>query len=91
MSRHSVWQTRLAQSGGILAYASLLSPTYCVVGKSNIRGMLVDGKEVMEVLKTRGGTGDYPSTWEGVYQLLEDIECGGIADDLKEAVTHAII
>ncbi len=47
--------------------------------------------KVMGEFITRGGKGDYPSMWEGVYQLLEDIECGGIADDLKEAVTHAII
>ncbi len=36
-----------------------------------------------------GGTGGYFPTWEGVYQLLEDIKCGGVARDLKEAVTHA--
>ena len=45
--------------------------------------------KVMGEFITRGGTGDYPSTWEGVYQLLKDIKCGGIARDLKEAVTHA--
>ena len=48
-------------------------------------------EEVMDVFITRGSTRDYPHTWEGVYQLLEDIKCGGIAIDLKEAVTHAII
>ncbi len=46
--------------------------------------------KVMWELIASGGTEEYPSTWEGVYQLLKDIECGGIADDLKEAVTHAI-
>ncbi len=46
--------------------------------------------KVMGKFITSGGTGDYPSTWEGVYQLLKDIKCGGIAGDLKEAVTHAI-
>ncbi len=46
--------------------------------------------KVMGELIASGGKGDYPSTWEGVYQLLEDIKCGGVARDLKEAVTHAI-
>ncbi len=45
--------------------------------------------KVMGEFITSGGTGGYSPTWEGVYQLLEDIKCGGIARDLKEAVTHA--
>ena len=44
---------------------------------------------VMGKFIARGGTRGYLPTWEGVYQLLKDIECGDIARDLKEAVTHA--
>ena len=44
----------------------------------------------MDVLISRGGTHDYSNTWEGVYQILEDIQYGTIAIDLKEAVTNAI-
>ena len=47
--------------------------------------------KVMGEFITNGGTDDYPSTWEGVYQLLKDIKCGGVAKDLKEAVTRAIM
>ncbi len=47
--------------------------------------------KVMDTWITSRGTGDYPSTWEGVYQLLEDINCGKFVDALREAVTHAII
>ncbi len=46
--------------------------------------------KVMGKLIVSGGIDEYPSTWEGVYQLLKDIKCGGIARDLEEAVTHAI-
>ncbi len=46
--------------------------------------------KVMGEFISSGGTGGYPPTWEGLYQLLEDIKCGGIARDLEEAVTHAI-
>ena len=47
------------------------------------------GKVMGELIES-GGTREYPSTWEGVYQLLEDIKCGGIARDLKKAVTRFI-
>ncbi len=46
--------------------------------------------KVMGDLIASGGTEEYPSTWEGVYQLLKDIKRGGIARDLKKAVTHFI-
>ncbi len=45
--------------------------------------------KVMGGFITNGGTDDYPSTWEGVYQLLKDVKCGGVAKDLEVAVTHA--
>ncbi len=47
------------------------------------------GKVMGELIES-GGTEEYPSTWEGVYKLLEDIKCGDIARDLKKAVTHFI-
>ena len=33
-----------------------------------------------------GGGGDYPPTWEGLYTLLEDVECVQVTKELKEAV-----
>ena len=35
--------------------------------------------KVMGEFIMRGDTDEYPFTWEGMYQLLEDIKCGGIA------------
>ena len=29
----------------------------------------------------------YPATWEGLYLLLEDVECKKVADELKEIIT----
>ena len=34
----------------------------------------------------KGGSAQYPPTWEGLYLLLEDMRLSGIADELKEAV-----
>lgn len=45
---------------------------------------------VMKDWMDRGGTPAYPATWEGVYLLLNDIQSGGIGDDLKKAVKSAI-
>ena len=33
---------------------------------------------------------DYPATWEGLYELLNDSEIGQVAADLKEAVDNAV-
>ena len=33
---------------------------------------------------------DYPATWEGLYELLEDSELGQVATDLKQAVDNVI-
>ena len=35
---------------------------------------------------TRGGSRDYPATWEGLYSLLDDLEFGSVAVKLKKAV-----
>ena len=35
-------------------------------------------------------TKDYPSTWEGLYELLEDCGCSGVAERLKKAVENAL-
>ena len=32
---------------------------------------------------------DYPLTWEGLYSLLEDVECSGVAEELQEAVQNS--
>ena len=32
----------------------------------------------------------YPATWEGLYELLRDVELGQVATDLKQAVDNAI-
>lgn len=34
-----------------------------------------------------GGTSDYPITWEGLYELLDDVEYSEITKDLKKIVT----
>ena len=34
-------------------------------------------------------TEDYPTTWEGLYDLLEDCELGEVASNLKTAVENA--
>ena len=39
----------------------------------------------------RGGSAEYPPTWEGLYSLLEDMEYGQIAVELKEAVSRALL
>ena len=33
-----------------------------------------------------GGSADYPPTWEGLYTLLTDAECAGVAKNMKAAV-----
>ena len=33
---------------------------------------------------------DYPATWEGLYELLDDSELGQVATELKQAVDNAI-
>ena len=35
-------------------------------------------------------TEDYPATWEGLYELLEDCELGMVASKLKIAVKNAV-
>ena len=35
-------------------------------------------------------TEEYPATWEGLYELLEDCELGVVASKLKIAVKSAI-
>jgi hypothetical protein len=34
---------------------------------------------------------DYPATWEGLYELLDDSELGQAATELKQAVDNAMI
>ena len=36
-------------------------------------------------LAGRGG-GDYPTSWEGMYALLNDLELSEVADELEKAV-----
>ena len=45
--------------------------------------------ELMEHWKNSGGTHDYPPSWEGLYQLLWDIEYSAVAEQIKKAVEHA--
>ena len=33
---------------------------------------------------------NYPATWEGLYELLNDSELSQVATELKKAVDHAI-
>jgi hypothetical protein len=36
------------------------------------------------------GSDEYPTTWEGMYEMLEDTELPQVAQDLREAVSSAI-
>jgi hypothetical protein len=41
---------------------------------------------VFEHWLTSGGTPDYEASWDGLYKLLEDINCAAIAERLKNIV-----
>ena len=41
---------------------------------------------VMDDWLTRGGTSDYPVTWEGIFTLLEDVGFSKAIEDLKIAL-----
>ena len=43
--------------------------------------------KVMGHWLAEGGTEDYPTTWEGLYLLLDDVECTEVARKLKRLVT----
>ena len=45
---------------------------------------------VMDQWLGEGGTRDYPASWEGLYDLLEDAEHAQTATALKAAVDSAI-
>ena len=32
------------------------------------------------------GSPDYPLTWEGLLELLNDVECSQVADELRDAL-----
>jgi hypothetical protein len=36
------------------------------------------------------GSDEYPTTWEGMYVMLEDTDLNQVAEDLREAVSSAI-
>ena len=42
--------------------------------------------EVMKRWLNAGGTGDYPTTWEGLCKLLTDMDYGKVSSLLKEAL-----
>ena len=42
--------------------------------------------EVMGYWINIGGTQNYPVKWEGLHQLLKDVEYGMVARDLKKAL-----
>ena len=35
------------------------------------------------------GNEEYPASWESLYEMLEDVQLGGVVPDLKEAVNGA--
>jgi hypothetical protein len=41
---------------------------------------------VMDHWLTGGGTPDYPATWDGIYKLLEYINCPAIAQELMKSL-----
>lgn len=42
--------------------------------------------EVMRQWLERGGYHDYPATWEGLYQLLDDLRFESVASELRTGV-----
>ena len=46
--------------------------------------------KVMDNWLTRGGSHNYPATWNGLYCLLNDLGLGNIAVELKKAVSGAV-
>lgn len=46
---------------------------------------------IMQHWLNRGGTHDYPKTWDGLYKMLRDVQCSEVANELKEAVTSPAI
>ena len=45
--------------------------------------------KVMHHWLTGGDTPDYPATWDGLYEMLEDVEYFEMAQQLREAVLSA--
>ena len=45
--------------------------------------------KVMHYWLTGGHTPDYPATWDGLYEMLEDVEYFEVARQLREAVLAA--
>ena len=39
--------------------------------------------------RDEAGFQDYPYTWDGLLELLEDIECGVLANDLKNGLSSS--
>ena len=48
------------------------------------------GIQVMDDWLTRGGSRDYPATWEGLYSLLNDLGYGNVAVKLEKAVSGQV-
>lgn len=46
--------------------------------------------KVMSRWLKEDGTPDYPTTWKGVFCLLEDVECLEVAQDLQKALASVI-
>ena len=46
--------------------------------------------EVMTYWINVDGTQDYPVNWEGLYQLLKDLQCEKVAKDLKKALASSV-
>lgn len=47
--------------------------------------------EVMRHWLKKGGTRDYPKTWDGLYKMLSDVQYSEVAKELKEAVTSPVV
>ncbi len=54
--------------------------------KENTNNITMCCNKVMEHWLLVGGSRDYPTTWEGLYTLLEDAELSEVANSLKKAV-----
>ena len=46
-------------------------------------------EKTMQLWLDGQGNKEYPASWESLYEMLEDVQLGGVVPDLKEAVNGA--
>lgn len=59
-------------------------PTLSSFGEKTLRNPMECCRNVFQEWIKKGGTEKYPCTWNGVVQLLQDIQCNSLAMDMKQ-------